>query len=275
MRPVSHALIQTSKVTMAATMMRPPRSPNFTRDSPSAGGGARAATTTMQIAATAPHHHGRRRYDIPTPIRIGAAITASKNPTSAICATRLPCSYPHSLVGGQARQPLRRPPEESGPPVLPVCEPTLQSPRLTYRHPYHRSSELQTSRKDAERFIEEVRGDDPEVAANLRIEERELEAGGGCCRCSRAVLLQPRLETLLRRLILGSERPRSTAEHDGAIDALDRSSGDAAYDGCKRVPARCSRRPRLRYAAATSGLRRRTLAGSRYGARRTRPASAQ
>ncbi len=33
-------------------------------------------------------------------------------------------------------------------------------------------------REDAERFIEEVRGDDPEVAAKLRIEERELDAGG-------------------------------------------------------------------------------------------------
>ena len=33
-------------------------------------------------------------------------------------------------------------------------------------------------REDAERFIEEVRGDDPEMAAKLRIEERELEAGG-------------------------------------------------------------------------------------------------
>ena len=33
-------------------------------------------------------------------------------------------------------------------------------------------------REDAERFIEEVRGDDPEIAEKLRIEERELEAGG-------------------------------------------------------------------------------------------------
>jgi hypothetical protein len=33
-------------------------------------------------------------------------------------------------------------------------------------------------REDAERFITEVRGDDPEVADKLRIEERELEAGG-------------------------------------------------------------------------------------------------
>ena len=32
--------------------------------------------------------------------------------------------------------------------------------------------------EDAERFIEEVRGDDPEVAASLRIEERELDADG-------------------------------------------------------------------------------------------------
>jgi len=29
-------------------------------------------------------------------------------------------------------------------------------------------------REDAERFIEEVRGDDPEVAASLRMEERVL-----------------------------------------------------------------------------------------------------
>jgi hypothetical protein len=33
-------------------------------------------------------------------------------------------------------------------------------------------------RADAERFVEEVRRDDPELASYLRIEERELEAGG-------------------------------------------------------------------------------------------------
>jgi hypothetical protein len=32
--------------------------------------------------------------------------------------------------------------------------------------------------EDAERFIEEVRGDESEIAKPLRIEERELEAGG-------------------------------------------------------------------------------------------------
>ena len=34
-------------------------------------------------------------------------------------------------------------------------------------------------REDAERYVEEVRGDDPELASHLRNEERELEAGGG------------------------------------------------------------------------------------------------
>jgi hypothetical protein len=33
-------------------------------------------------------------------------------------------------------------------------------------------------REDAERFIEEVRGDDPNMAAKLRIEERQLEGVG-------------------------------------------------------------------------------------------------
>jgi hypothetical protein len=40
------------------------------------------------------------------------------------------------------------------------------------------SIEVFLRREDAERFIEGVRGDDPEMAAKLRIEERELDAGG-------------------------------------------------------------------------------------------------
>jgi hypothetical protein len=36
--------------------------------------------------------------------------------------------------------------------------------------------EVFVRREDAERFIKEARGDDPELAAKLRIEERELEA---------------------------------------------------------------------------------------------------
>jgi hypothetical protein len=40
------------------------------------------------------------------------------------------------------------------------------------------SLEVFVRREDAEQFVENVRGDDPEVAAKLRIEERELETGG-------------------------------------------------------------------------------------------------
>ena len=38
--------------------------------------------------------------------------------------------------------------------------------------------EVYVRRADAELFIEEVRGDEPELAEGLRIEERELETGG-------------------------------------------------------------------------------------------------
>ena len=56
-------------------------------------------------------------------------------------------------------------------------------------------------REDAERFVEEVHGDDPEVAAKLRIEEREL-AGA----------------TLgyLRAKIAAAERERQAEERSGA-----------------------------------------------------------
>ena len=40
------------------------------------------------------------------------------------------------------------------------------------------SLEVFIRREDAERFVEEVRGDEPEIAAKLRIEERELDADG-------------------------------------------------------------------------------------------------
>jgi hypothetical protein len=35
--------------------------------------------------------------------------------------------------------------------------------------------EVFVRREDAERFVEEVRDDDPKVAAKLRVEERELD----------------------------------------------------------------------------------------------------
>jgi hypothetical protein len=46
-------------------------------------------------------------------------------------------------------------------------------------HPLGDAVENFLRREDAERFLAEVRGDDPELAAFLRVEERKLEAGGG------------------------------------------------------------------------------------------------
>ena len=51
--------------------------------------------------------------------------------------------------------------------------------RSTSDHPLGDAVETFIRREDAERFIEEVRGDDPELAGYLRIEERELEGVGG------------------------------------------------------------------------------------------------
>lgn len=45
-------------------------------------------------------------------------------------------------------------------------------------HPLGEAVETFLRREDAERFVEGVRGDEPELASYLRVEERELEAGG-------------------------------------------------------------------------------------------------
>jgi hypothetical protein len=50
--------------------------------------------------------------------------------------------------------------------------------RSSHNPPLGDSIEVFMGREDAERSIREVRGDEPEVAAKLRIEERELESGG-------------------------------------------------------------------------------------------------
>ena len=50
--------------------------------------------------------------------------------------------------------------------------------RSSPNHPLGDAVETFVRREDAERFIDEVRGDDPELASYLRIEERELEVGG-------------------------------------------------------------------------------------------------
>jgi hypothetical protein len=49
---------------------------------------------------------------------------------------------------------------------------------LSPEFPLGDALEVFVRREDAERFIQEVRGDDPELAAKLRIEERELEVSG-------------------------------------------------------------------------------------------------
>ena len=48
---------------------------------------------------------------------------------------------------------------------------------LSPTSPLGDSLDVFVRREDAERFIEDVRGDEPEIASHLRIEERELEAG--------------------------------------------------------------------------------------------------
>ena len=49
---------------------------------------------------------------------------------------------------------------------------------LSARSPLGDAVDVFLRREDAERFIEEIRGDEPELAEPLRIEERELEGGG-------------------------------------------------------------------------------------------------
>jgi hypothetical protein len=49
--------------------------------------------------------------------------------------------------------------------------------RSSADHPLGDSIEMFLPREDADRFIEDVRGDDPDLASYLRIEERELDSG--------------------------------------------------------------------------------------------------
>jgi hypothetical protein len=50
--------------------------------------------------------------------------------------------------------------------------------RTSPNHPLGDAIETFVRRENAERFIAEARGDDPELASYLWIEERELEEGG-------------------------------------------------------------------------------------------------
>jgi hypothetical protein len=65
--------------------------------------------------------------------------------------------------------------------------------------------EVYVRREDAERFIEEVRGDEPELATSVRIEEPELEAGGRNLVCrSRSWLHVPAAKRLVGQSASGS-----------------------------------------------------------------------
>ena len=72
---------------------------------------------------------------------------------------------------------------------------SLTSRPLSPTFPLGDALDVFVRREHAERFIEEVRGDDPELASYLRIEERELAAGGLNYR-------EPRCDRL-RRLVRG------------------------------------------------------------------------
>ena len=54
---------------------------------------------------------------------------------------------------------------------------SVSSPEMYKKRPESEHDERLAARSGV-RFIAEVRADDPELAAKLRIEERELEAGG-------------------------------------------------------------------------------------------------
>jgi hypothetical protein len=60
----------------------------------------------------------------------------------------------------------------------PVVVHAVVDETLSPRSPLGDSIDVFVRREDSERFVEEIRGDEPELAAFLRIEERELEAGG-------------------------------------------------------------------------------------------------
>ena len=83
-------------------------------------------------------------------------------------------------------------------------------------------------REDAERFIEKVRGDDPELASYLRIEERELEAGG------RAELAAPVPVVLVN---IGQQSPaRTEARQPSPCGDSSMAFGGANWDGT-RMPS--------------------------------------
>jgi len=76
--------------------------------------------------------------------------------------------------------------------VSPVIVYAILDTRSSSDHPLGDAVETLVRREEAERFIEEVRGDDPDLANYLRIEERELETGDGRRSARRSALLASR-----------------------------------------------------------------------------------
>jgi uncharacterized protein (UPF0210 family) len=62
--------------------------------------------------------------------------------------------------------------------IVPVLVYAVVDDSLSPTSPLGDSIDVFVRRKDAERFVAEIRGDEPELAAFLRIEEREIDAGG-------------------------------------------------------------------------------------------------
>lgn len=54
----------------------------------------------------------------------------------------------------------------------------IRDVRCSLGHPLGDAIDVLVRREDAEKFIEEVRKDDPELVRHLRIVERELNVGG-------------------------------------------------------------------------------------------------
>lgn len=54
----------------------------------------------------------------------------------------------------------------------------IRDSRCSLLHPLGDAVNVLVRREDAERFLDEVQSDDPELARHLRIVKRELEAGG-------------------------------------------------------------------------------------------------
>jgi hypothetical protein len=61
--------------------------------------------------------------------------------------------------------------------VLTVIVYVIRDLRSSRDHPLGEAVDVLVRREDAQRFLDEVRSDEPELARHLRIEERELEAG--------------------------------------------------------------------------------------------------